>query len=186
MPGRLRRPHAAANARSQVSSRGLRSESKRDSGVVPAGAVGSGSPCRVPQSGGDYLDRGISRYLKGDFDQAVADFQQAIRLDPGCALAYLNRGIAWKAVGEYGRAIADFTEAIDLDPKLTVAFVNRGLTVERGRTMTRPSPTSTKPSSSTRTTPAAMTAVPGSSPPVPIPGTATARMRSRRPPAPAN
>jgi tetratricopeptide (TPR) repeat protein len=104
--------------------------SKRDPGVVQASAVGSGAQYRVPRCAGDYLDRGISRNLKGEFDQALADFHQAIRLDPGCAQAYLNRGIAWKAVGEYGKAIADFTEAIDLDPKLTVAFVNRGLTVQ--------------------------------------------------------
>ncbi len=64
---------------------------------------------------------------KGDNDRAIADYNEAIRLDPKYAIAYNNRGIAYRAKGDNDRAIADYSEAIRLDPKYAVAFNNRGI-----------------------------------------------------------
>jgi tetratricopeptide (TPR) repeat protein len=64
---------------------------------------------------------------KGENDRALADCNQAIRLDPKDAFAYNNRGNAYNAEGDYDRAIADFTEAIRLDPKLAFAYNGRGV-----------------------------------------------------------
>ena len=63
---------------------------------------------------------------KGEYDRAIADYTEAIRLDPKHAAAFNNRGLAWTAKGEHDRAIADYTEAIRLDPKHAAAFYNRG------------------------------------------------------------
>ena len=41
-----------------------------------------------------YNRRGIAYGKKGEFDKAIADFTEAIRLKPDFAVAYLNRGIA--------------------------------------------------------------------------------------------
>ena len=71
-------------------------------------------------------NRGLAYRGKGELDRAIADFNEAIRLDPKFALAYNNRGLAYRDKGELDRAIADFTEAIRLDPKFAVAFRNRG------------------------------------------------------------
>jgi tetratricopeptide (TPR) repeat protein len=47
-------------------------------------------------------------YLKkGDDDRAVADYDQALKLDPNYALAYNNRGNAYFRKKNYDRAIAD-------------------------------------------------------------------------------
>jgi Flp pilus assembly protein TadD len=48
----------------------------------------------------------------------MADFNEALRLDPKHALAYNNRGTAWYAKGEVDKANADFNEAFRLDPTL--------------------------------------------------------------------
>ena len=53
---------------------------------------------------------------KGDQDRAIADYDQAIRLDPGLAHAYANRGSAYTDKMDYDRAIADLDQAIRLDP----------------------------------------------------------------------
>lgn len=37
---------------------------------------------------------------KGDYDHAIADFDQAIRLKPDLAVAYNHRGLAYKLKGE--------------------------------------------------------------------------------------
>jgi tetratricopeptide (TPR) repeat protein len=49
-------------------------------------------------------------------DKALADFTEAIRLDPTYADAWNGRAIVWHATGKYEQAVADFTEASRLDP----------------------------------------------------------------------
>jgi lipoprotein NlpI len=74
-----------------------------------------------------YNNRGIAYDEKKDFDRAIADFTEAIRLDPKYAAAYDNRGNAYNAKGDFDRAIPDYTEAIRLDPKNAFAYRHRGL-----------------------------------------------------------
>ena len=73
-----------------------------------------------------FHNRGVAYLGKGNRDRAIADFNQAIQLEPKYALAYNNRGIAHKSRGDFDTAIADFTEAIALDPQLVLAHSNRG------------------------------------------------------------
>jgi lipoprotein NlpI len=61
---------------------------------------------------------------KGDPDRAIADCNDAIRLDPKLADAYLNRGKAYSDKGDFERAIADYDQAIDLNPKSSVGYNN--------------------------------------------------------------
>jgi tetratricopeptide (TPR) repeat protein len=74
-----------------------------------------------------YGDRGVEYGKNGELDRAIADFEQAIKLNPQDAGLYNNRGLAWKLKGELDRAIADEDQAIKLDPTLASAFYNRGL-----------------------------------------------------------
>ena len=63
---------------------------------------------------------------KGDFDKAIADYTQAIRLDPKDAEAHFGRGCSYSKKGDHDKAIADFTDAIRLNPKHADAYHNRG------------------------------------------------------------
>jgi tetratricopeptide (TPR) repeat protein len=60
--------------------------------------------------------RGVECAAKGQFDLAVADFEEAIRLDPKCADAFYNRANAYAEQRQYDRAIADYDAAIKLNP----------------------------------------------------------------------
>jgi tetratricopeptide (TPR) repeat protein len=60
-------------------------------------------------------------------DEAMKEFDAAIRLDPMWAKAYSGRGLVWGEMREWDKAIADFSEAIRLKPDYAVAFGNRGV-----------------------------------------------------------
>jgi tetratricopeptide (TPR) repeat protein len=73
-----------------------------------------------------YIRRGWTYYWKEDYDRAIADFTEVIRLDPKNTEAYSTRGWAHYFKEDYDQAITDFTEVIRLDPKNVEAYIRRG------------------------------------------------------------
>jgi tetratricopeptide (TPR) repeat protein len=71
-----------------------------------------------------YVNRGDAWTHKRDYDRAIADYNEAIRLGPS-PRAFSNRGIVYFNRKAYDRAIADFTEAIRLNPNIAYAFKDR-------------------------------------------------------------
>jgi len=74
----------------------------------------------------DYIKRGRLYLFRGEYDHAIANFDQALQLDPQSVPAYFSRGRANKLNGNYEQALHDYTQAIQLDPKAVAAYVNRG------------------------------------------------------------
>jgi tetratricopeptide (TPR) repeat protein len=82
-----------------------------------------------------FFYRGRARAAHSQFDRAIQDFDQAVRLDPGFPDAFNFRGVAWLGKGQFERAIADFDQAIHLDANYAIAIYNRGLAAQNlGRT----------------------------------------------------
>ena len=75
-----------------------------------------------------YFNRGLVWQSKGELDHAIADFSEAIRLDPKDAPAYNNRGHVRKLKAEFDQALADYDAAIGLDPRDPAAYNNRAWT----------------------------------------------------------
>jgi tetratricopeptide (TPR) repeat protein len=71
-------------------------------------------------------ERGVARG-GDDIAEKIADYSEAIRLDPGHASAYARRGACRSARGDRDGALADYNEAIRLDPASALAYNNRGL-----------------------------------------------------------
>jgi tetratricopeptide (TPR) repeat protein len=96
-------------------------------GTVSAQTVLPQFPIQISQlTAEDYVNRGTQRFNQGDYQGAITDFNQAIKLDPKFAWAYAGRGTAKARLGDSQGAIADYNQAIKLDPKSADAYTNRG------------------------------------------------------------
>ena len=73
-----------------------------------------------------FNNRGIGYYDIGQYDLAIKDYTQAIRLKP-IAGFYNNRGNAYRDQRLYDLAIQDYDRAIRMKPDLAIAFDNRGV-----------------------------------------------------------
>jgi tetratricopeptide (TPR) repeat protein len=81
----------------------------------------------------DYYGRGNAWLAKQQYDSALADFNEAIRLEPtfrkailARASLYATKEVKGQSAKDYQKAIADYTEAIRLDAKDAEAYRGRG------------------------------------------------------------
>jgi serine/threonine protein kinase/Flp pilus assembly protein TadD len=72
-----------------------------------------------------YFNRGLAYARLGEFAEACADFDEALRLRPDSAEACLNRGIARREWGKHADAVRDFDRALELDPSVTRVYFLR-------------------------------------------------------------
>ena len=83
-----------------------------------------GAPAQDAKSS---VDQGHEFMKKGQYDQAIASFSQAIKADSKNAVYYNARGLAYFNANALDKTIADYSKAIQLNPKYAVAHNNRGL-----------------------------------------------------------
>jgi tetratricopeptide (TPR) repeat protein len=116
--------------------------------LVPVSALGQGEPGRKMSGGREpiirectlsgqssdkasigpvFLSRADAYVRKTDYDRALADYDEVIKLAPDTAIAFALRGVVHAKRGDYDGAIADYERAIDLEPNLASAFSNHGL-----------------------------------------------------------
>lgn len=74
-----------------------------------------------------YYWRAKLEAYNNNLDAAIADFAQAIRVDPRSFGSYVDRGRVYSMKKEYDLAIADFDQAIRINPRLTRAYVDRAV-----------------------------------------------------------
>jgi tetratricopeptide (TPR) repeat protein len=76
------------------------------------------------------LRSGMNKHRAQDWNGAIADYSEALRLSPELADAFYWRGIARTQTRDYQDAIADFNETLRLRPKDANAFCDRGTVKE--------------------------------------------------------
>jgi tetratricopeptide (TPR) repeat protein len=79
----------------------------------------------VLKSAREYNERGEKFAADDADDLALADFDAALKLDPGFAAAHSNQGLVLKNRGELDQALASHDKAIVADPRNPVFLRNR-------------------------------------------------------------
>jgi tetratricopeptide (TPR) repeat protein len=81
------------------------------------------------------MQAGFIHFQKQEYDQAIANFQKAIELEPKAAAAYNMLGMAYRFKGAQlgipelrAKEIAAFQKALEADPQYWVAMINLGVT----------------------------------------------------------
>lgn len=83
-------------------------------------------PLVTPATAAAFETRASRRYDESRYDQAIADYSAALRLDPRLTSAIVNRGWAYLHQEDYQTASADFAAAIKIDPEMRAAYEGRG------------------------------------------------------------
>ncbi len=73
----------------------------------------------------DLLIQGMEKGIQGDYQGAIADFSEIIRINPQEVEAYYNRGIAYAKLQDYPKAIADFNQGITLNQTIAELYLER-------------------------------------------------------------
>ena len=73
-----------------------------------------------------YGSRGVAYYSKGDYDRAIQDATEAIRLNPNEPSFYYTNGLAYKKKGDFDHSIQNFDAAIRLNENFERAYYDRG------------------------------------------------------------
>ena len=105
-----------------------------------------------------YNTRGVALAKIGNYDRAIADFSQAMKLDPRNASAYTNRALAERQIGAERRGARRFHPRHRRQPGPRARPISAAPTCFAPRaSMTPRSATSTRPSASIRKTPSRFT-----------------------------
>ena len=79
----------------------------------------------APVDAAGFSARGSQYLRRDDYAHALADFDQAARLEPKVAKHVYNRGVARYESGQDARALDDFNQALALDPVDVLALLAR-------------------------------------------------------------
>lgn len=77
-----------------------------------------------------YVARGMENSQNGRYDQALKDFNDALKLKPNDPMLITYRGVVYYAKGQNDLAMKDFNRAIEIDPKSGKAYYQRGMIYE--------------------------------------------------------
>jgi tetratricopeptide (TPR) repeat protein len=76
------------------------------------------------------VDRGMENCQIGRYDQALKDFNDALKLKPKDPALITYRGVVYYAKGQNDLAMKDFNQALEIDPKFGKAYYQRGMIFE--------------------------------------------------------
>jgi len=126
-PGAAVQPAATTSAKATVRDIALCSQTKQSDAALEGCTRIIDDPKQKPKArAAAYFNRGNALLQKGDAEKAIADFDEAIKLDPKNASAYNNRGNAKGEKGDSDGAVDDFNAAIKQNARYASAFFNRG------------------------------------------------------------
>ena len=80
-----------------------------------------------PDNPAGWSNRGNVRIGQNKLEEAIADYNRVLAIDPKDSMAYNNRGNAKGGLGQWEEALADYQKAAELAPNFAFARANAAL-----------------------------------------------------------
>ncbi len=93
---------------------------------IDARKLWNGQPAKPLNLSGMLTIRAGAYAKLGQYDRALADHNESVRLSPKVAFPVSMRGGFYYDRGAYDEAMRDFNQTLRIDPKFTDALLNRG------------------------------------------------------------
>ena len=71
------------------------------------------------------MNRAIVKFKKGDFDGAIQDYSQVLKINPKDSDAFFNRANVKKEIGDMKGACEDWRKAADLRDDVAAKFLRK-------------------------------------------------------------
>ena len=94
--------------------------------LIEARKLWNGEAAKPLNMSGMLTIRGATYEKVGDFERALRDHNESVRLSPTIPWTFSMRGSYFYNRHEYDKALSDFNQALALDPRFTDALLNRG------------------------------------------------------------
>lgn len=91
--------------------------------IILAALMVSTLACLSPEY--QHLNKGDKYSEKGQWDDAIAEYNSALEINPDFLEALFNRGTAYVEKGTYDKGIEDYSRVIELDRENTLAYWQR-------------------------------------------------------------
>ncbi len=90
--------------------------------------IGTRSPisASATATADDYFVAAQHKSERGNYRDAIDDYDSTLALNPNFTEVYFRRGIAYSSLQQWQAALADYTRSIAIDPAHTEAYVHRG------------------------------------------------------------
>jgi TonB family protein len=79
----------------------------------------------IVRGGDDWAAQGHDAAVSGNYSEAEADFDEAIKTDPQNVTALSGRGLVYEQIGQYDKAVEDDTRALSVAPQSPIAAMDR-------------------------------------------------------------
>jgi tetratricopeptide (TPR) repeat protein len=111
-----------------VTNKGIAGWLKKSDAVLPEQAVEHFTKVleKKPNDAGAYQKRAYARQLQGDYDAALKDLNDTIRLSYFDMAGWNGRGVLYLAKRDYELALRDLSLAIRFNPNAAAGYCNRG------------------------------------------------------------
>jgi hypothetical protein len=83
---------------------------------APAAPAPTPTPTPATSSAEEHFEKGFEYFQQEKWDEAIAEFQEAVRLDPDFALACMALGYSYVNKGEFEQAIEALEKYLQLEP----------------------------------------------------------------------
>jgi tetratricopeptide (TPR) repeat protein len=81
---------------------------------------------KLPRAPMVHNDLGIALQNIGRMNEAIAEYQKTLEIDPGFAMAHYNLGCVLSSLGRQNEAIAEYRKALEIDPGYAMSHNNMG------------------------------------------------------------